>query len=290
MLSLTGYGIGTASVATSRLRAELRSVNHRFLDLKVRLPPILSDQAAMVDELLRGRLNRGRIELTVRIEGGGLGQGTLDMDRARAAFAALSALRDELAPHEPLPLALLASVPDLFVDAARAPDPEAASQGLRAAVTQACEGLEAMRRAEGEKLAADFAQRLDNVEAAVATIRPATASMVQGYRERLHARIESLLAGKVTLDPGRLEHEVVVFADRADVSEELTRLVSHCAQARGLLHGEQAVGRKLEFLLQEMGREINTTGAKVGDLAVTHQVLELKAELERMREQVQNVL
>jgi uncharacterized protein (TIGR00255 family) len=290
MLSLTGYGVGSASLGASRLRAELRSVNHRFLDLKVRLPHVLADQAGQVDELLRDRLSRGRIELTVRIEGGGLGQGALDVDRARAAFVALTALRDELAPGEPVPLALLASVPELFTDAATAPDPEAAAAAVRGAVSDACASLEAMRAAEGAKLASDFEDRLTAMEALVERIRPATTRMVQAYRERLHARIQTLVEGKVALDPGRLEHEVALFADRADVTEELTRLGSHCAQFRALLRAPGAVGRKLEFLLQEMGREVNTTGAKVGELDVTHLVLELKAELERMREQVQNVL
>jgi uncharacterized protein (TIGR00255 family) len=198
MLSLTGYGVGSASLGASRLRAELRAVNHRFLDLKVRLPQVLSDQAGMVDELLRDRLARGRIELSVRVEGGGLGQGGLDVERARSAFVALTALRDELAPGEPVPLALLASVPELFTDAATAPDREAAGAALRTAVTQACEGLEAMRAAEGQKLASDFEARLNNIEAVVERIRPSTAKMVQSYRERLHANRER--AGRTAVE------------------------------------------------------------------------------------------
>ena len=160
------------------------------------------------------------------------------------------------------------------------------------AARQACEALQAMRRTEGDALAADLGARNARLLALGAEITTHTTVLVDKLRARLRTRITALLDGTgATLDGGRLEQEVAVLADRADVSEELTRLCSHCEQiAQLLLPGAPPVGRRLEFLLQEVGREINTLGSKVNELAVTRLVVELKTELERMREQAQNVL
>jgi uncharacterized protein (TIGR00255 family) len=179
----------------------------------------------------------------------------------------------------------------LFVEEAGS-DPDELRAAMQEAARAACRGLAGMRRTEGQALARDFSARLQRVQQISAQVEQRLPELSAAYRERLRSRVSALLEGSsVALDPGRLEHEVAMQADRSDVSEELTRLRSHCQQFGALLgEGEEPIGRRLEFLLQEMGREVNTLGSKVSDLQVTGCVLDLKAELERMREQVQNVL
>jgi uncharacterized protein (TIGR00255 family) len=290
MLSMTGYGTSTAQVGSAAIVVEVRTLNHRFLDVRARMPPALADHAVVADDIVRRLLVRGRVELTARLDGVLPGQVVLDRDRAKAALLALQQLRDELGMTEPVPLSLLSAVPGLFSEQAR--DPEDMRAALHDAAQSACVALLAMRRNEGAALARDLGERIGRMNAICERVGERASGIADRYREKLRARILALLAGtSVALDPARLEHEVALAADRSDVSEELTRLESHCQQFLGLMErGDEPVGRQLEFLLQEMGREVNTLGSKVDDLELTAAMLELKAELERLREQVQNVL
>jgi len=291
MLSMTGYGSARVKAGPGVIAIEARAVNHRFLDVRARLWGGLGDYAVVAEEVAKRLLERGRVEITGRMEGAAGGAVALDRERAASALSQLRALRDELAPGEALPLSLLTAVPDLFTAGAPVADDTMRGTVERAA-RQACEALLAMRRVEGDALAADLGARNARLMALGAEITTHTTVLVDKLRTRLRARITALLEGTgATLDGGRLEQEVAVLADRADVSEELTRLCSHCEQIAQLLApGTQPVGRRLEFLLQEVGREINTLGSKVTELAVTRLVVDLKTELERMREQAQNVL
>lgn len=290
MLSMTGYGLASAPFGGGTLVVEARALNHRFLELRTRFPPSLIDHAGCVDEIARKVLGRGRIEFTARFEGAPPGHVALDRQRAKSAMQALRELRDELGLAEPVPLALLAAVPGLFVEATD--DPKDTRAAVEQAVSGACRELVRMRRAEGTALAADLTARVGQIRALCDELSTRAGEIADRYRDRLRRRIGTLLTGTgVTLDGGRLEQEVAVLAERSEVSEELTRLRSHCQQFEGLLtQGDEPVGRKLEFLLQEMGREVNTIGSKVDDLDLTGHVLSCKAELERLREQVQNVL
>lgn len=280
---------GSAGRSTERIEIEIRAVNHRFLDVRVRVPPELPDLVTSIELLARARFGRGRFDVVVRLEGAVLGATTLDRDRARTVFAALTELRDELAPGAELPLSLLGSVPGLFVPSIERDDP-ALVRAVAAAFDRASASLEAMRSREGEALAADLGRRLGAVRRLVDAVRVRTPEVVASYERRLGERIARLRATtELALDPGRLEHEVALFADRSDVAEELTRLESHTHHFDVLLESSDAVGRRLDFLLQEMAREANTIGAKSQDVAIAHAVVELKVELERMREQVQNI-
>lgn len=291
MQSMTGFGRGTAPLGEGTLVVEARAVNHRFLDVRVRFPSSLAEAASIAEAFARKQMQRGRIEVTARTEGSVAGTVVLDRARARAAFETLTELRDELQPDAQVPLSLLSAVPDLFASttSVAADDTRTA---VETAVADACRNLKAMRRHEGEALRTDLTARAQSVRDTTALIAPLAEQVRSQHREKFLARIERLLADSQTeTDQARLEHEIALQADRGDISEELTRLVSHCDQFDGLLaETDEPVGRRLEFLLQEMGREVNTTGAKVTDLALTRHVLALKAELERMREQVQNVL
>ncbi|HVK66088.1 MAG TPA: YicC/YloC family endoribonuclease [Polyangium sp.] len=291
MRSMTGFGIGEVTLGEGRVLAEIRSVNQRFLDVRTRLPRELAEIALFAEQVVRERLRRGRVELVVRTEGPVLTAATLDVARARAAFRQLLALRDELAPGAELPLALLSAVPDLFIPPA-GPELAAVRDAVRRAIEAAISAMDAMCRAEGEALLADLSGRCQ----ALRRLIEAIASQADGLREaaqrRLHERLERLLASaELTVDRGRLELELAILVDKSDFTEELTRLRSHLDQLEGVLaaSGGEPVGRRLDFLLQEMVREANTLGAKAQDASVSQIVVGIKVELERLREQVQNV-
>ncbi len=295
MRSMTGFGVGEAPLATSgespqgKLTVEIRAVNHRYLDVRVRAPNQLPDLASVTEAIARERLHRGRFDVTVRVEGAALGAMTIDRDRARSVLGALSALRDELAPASEVPLSLLSVVPDLFVPSIEQQG-EAVRGALASAFDAAVKSLDAMRLREGTSLAEDLGRRLATVRKLSVRVATRAPQVLEAYRKRLKDRAEKLRAASdIDVDAGRLEQEVALYADRVDIAEELTRLDSHADHFTSLLASEDAVGRRLDFLLQEMAREANTIGAKSQDVAVAHAVVELKAEIERMREQVQNV-
>ena len=286
---MTGFATGEARLGSGGLTLEIRALNHRFLDVRVRVPPELSEHAFFLEQHARRALLRGRYDLGVRLEGPALPPPQFVVDRARAAYQALAQLRDELAPGSELPLSAVASLPDVITTNSTA-QTEPVRTSLQTALDQALSNLDEMRRAEGEALRRELEQRLQAARRCRDRIEARSGEVVELYRARLSERLARLLddAG-VPLDKGRLETELAVVADRIDITEELVRLASHFDQFEQLLDAEEPVGRRLDFLLQEIGREANTTGAKSQDAPLSHLVVELKADVERMREQVQNV-
>jgi uncharacterized protein (TIGR00255 family) len=238
----------------------------------------------------RERLVRGRYEVALRVDGAaGVSPPVLQRERARGAYQALCALRDELAPGEPVPLSLLAAVPDLFscpVDG----ELDRLREATRTAFDAAVVALDTMREEEGKALRVDLEKRLQRVRELTREIERRAPEVVEIHRRRLRERADRLRAAtEIDVDAARLEQEIALFAERSDICEELTRLASHCAQFTALLGSTEAIGRRLDFLLQEMAREVNTVGAKSPDAPIAHAVVEVKAEIERMREQVQNI-
>ena len=292
MQSMTGYGRGTAALGAATLIVDLRSVNHRFFELRLHLTPELTGKAALLEEVARQAISRGRVDLSARIEGPPPRTVQLDHARARAAFAELEALQRELAPSEPLPMSLLGTVPGLFREAG-GPGDAAIEQACRTAAEQACRELRAMRRAEGARLGQDLVERCEHITRELAVLQPTLPALVRMQQDKLRGRITQLLGPNgVPVDSARIEHEIAVLADRADISEELTRLDAHANALLPLLRAasDEPVGHRLDFLLQEMTREANTSAAKLPDAKSTQTMLAIKAELLRMREQVQNVL
>jgi len=286
---MTGFGVGDAPLGDGRVTVELRALNHRFLDVRVRLPEELSDQSFFVEQLARENLARGRFDIGVRLEGAALPPPRFSVDRARALYRGLLLLRDELAPGTELPITALTGMPDLVTTPTTA-DSEGARAALKAGFEAALGRLDEMRRLEGEALARELNARLDSARRLRATISARGGELLEGYRARLRDRLDRLLADSgLQVDSGRLDAEIVLLADRSDVTEELVRLDSHFDQFQKLLEADGPVGRRLDFLLQEIGRESNTIGAKSQDAPIAHLVVEMKAELERIREQVQNV-
>jgi uncharacterized protein (TIGR00255 family) len=289
MRSMTGFGLGEAPLAAGKLAVEIRGVNHRYLDVRVRLPRELGDLTGFVEQLARDKLARGRYEVALRVEGMILGAPVLDRERARGAYQAFCELRDELAPGADVPLSLLAAIPDLFVSSVDR-EMDRLRQATRSAFDSAVAALDAMRTHEGTALREDLVRRIERVRRLGKGIEQRAPEVVETHRRRLRERAERLRsATELDVDAARLEQEIALFAERSDICEELTRLESHCAQFEALLSNNETVGRRLDFLLQEMAREANTVGAKSPDAQIAHAIIEVKAEIERMREQVQNV-
>jgi uncharacterized protein (TIGR00255 family) len=289
MRSMTGFGMGEAPLGDGRASLELRALNHRFLEVRVRLPNELLDQAFFVEQLARERLSRGRFDIGVRLEGAALPAPRFSTERARALFHGLSQLRDELAPGTELPITALTALPEL-VTAPTAADSENVRTALKQAFDGAITRLNEMRGREGAALREELRARLESARRLRSKIAARGSEVLDSYRARLRDKVERLLVDPgVPVDAGRLELEVALLADRSDVTEELVRLDSHFEQFLRLLDEDVPVGRRLDFLLQEIGRESNTIGAKSQDAPLAHLVVEMKAELERIREQVQNV-
>lgn len=289
MRSMTGFGVGEAPFSGGKVVLELRSLNHRYLDIRVRMPPELIDQAFWLEQLARERLKRGRFDIGVRLEGPALPEPRFSFERARALYRALSALRDELQPGSELSISALAGLHELIVAPATA-DIDTSRAALSVAFEHGVAGLDEMRRREGQVLEAELLTRLKATRRLQQAIATRLDEVLEAYRNRLRERLDRLLKDTgVALETGRLETELALMADRSDVTEELVRLGSHFDQFERLIATDDGVGRKLDFLLQEIAREANTIGSKSQDAPLAHLVVELKAEVERMREQVQNV-
>lgn len=288
MRSMTGFGAGDSPLGDGRLTLELRALNHRFLDVRVRLPAEIGEQVAFVEQLARERLDRGRVDVGVRLSDSALPPPRFSLTRARSLYAALTKLGTELAPGSEVPIAALAHFPDLLLESAD-PGADGVRSALRSAFEQALERLQSMREAEGRALGAELSSRLGTLRELVRGMRERSAGLVEVQRAKLRERIVRLLDGVAPLDPARFENEIALIADRSDATEELARLESHFEQFENALGASGPIGRKLDFLIQEVGRELNTLGSKSADAAVAHLVVESKTELERIREQVQNV-
>lgn len=287
MLSLTGFGSGSAPLGDGRILIEIRSLNHKHQDVRMRLPAELNEHSFFLEQTARTTLGRGRYDLSVRVEGQVSALPELDREKIKALYRSLAALRDEIAPETPLALTSLLGLPEIF--SSRGPQPDDSKAALKAAFEQAVLSLTEMRRIEGEALGRDLRTRLATVRALRQQIAEGSVDLIEHHRQRLHERLTKLLADSAAVSADRLEHEIALLADRSDITEELVRLESHFSQLESLLASAEPAGRKLDFLLQEVGREVNTIGSKSQHAPVSHLVVEMKSEVERLREQVQNV-
>ena len=291
MRSMTGFGAAASAVPGGRIAAEARSVNHRFLDVRIVVPREYMRWEGELREMVRGTADRGRVELVVtRTPTSPVKNLRVEVRRevARAYVKALRQLKADMRLEGKVDLRLLGSIPDL-VHVSEAPvDPAREMPGVRRVVKQALEALFRDRRREGAYLGRDMRVRVRKLEGLVSDLRRSLPGAVQTLNQRAVERMRRL-AGAADIDPVRLAQEAAILAERADVTEEIVRIGSHIAALGPLLRAQEAVGKRVEFLLQEVHREFNTVGSKVGDLRMANLVLEAKAEIEKLREQVQNV-
>jgi len=289
--SMTAYGRGEAEGLDQKWVVELRSLNHRFLELSLNLPKRLWGLEDRLRKLIKSRIPRGRVEMQLTWESTGEKALTLKVDpglaRQTATMLAEIGVAGDL--REPLRLEHLLHFSDLFITKENQEvELEDTWEAVSQAVTRALDVLDQMRLTEGEALAADLDVNLTAIRSEVTRIQAQAPLLPQLWREKVSARLAELV-GEIGVDETRLAQEVAFLAERRDLSEELARLDSHLAQFAETLTAQGPVGRKQEFLLQEMLREANTIGSKAGDLLITQAVLEIKGYLERLREQVQNI-
>ena len=287
--SMTGFGAGRGGTAGEVMEAEVRSVNHKFCEVKARLPRELGSLETDLVRQVKDRLARGGVDFTLRrTTARGALSPRVDAELAAEYARAFEEVRARLGLSGQVSLGEVLAADGVVTLEERAIDLESARAAGTAALAAALDALVAMREREGAALARDLESRLAVVEGIAASLAELSPGSVETYRARLHERVTELSRGLAT-DPARLATEVALFADRTDVTEELTRLASHVAQMRGLLASGEPAGRKMDFLVQEMHREANTVGSKSQSAEAAAAVVSLKAEIERMREQVQNV-
>lgn len=288
--SMTGFGRRQAPWQDGFVTVEMRSVNHRFLEIACRLPRPLSPLEDSFKKAIQQRCTRGRIDITVTVQAGkGRAENIiLDQSLAKQYHQALRTLKKSLKLSGSIDLALMAGLRDvLSVSDQPTEDPKLAKIAQQL-TTQALADLEGMRTREGKALAEDMSARIQTIRGHKALVAARTPLLAQENFDKMKGRVEKLLGSEIP-DPSRLCQELAVYADRGDITEEIVRLDSHMIQFEQTLNRADSVGKTLDFLLQEIGREVNTIGSKANDAEIAGHVVQMKAELERIREQVQNV-
>jgi len=289
--SMTGYGRGTVSGEDFSVSVDLKTVNNRFLDIHLRVGAELASFEPLIKRRISSRLSRGRVDATVSFERTSQIDYELNRPLIAGYVSALKQMQEEFEIEGVLDINVLARIPGALAPAKNGLD-ERMIAALEEAVDQALDELEKMRQQEGEALRAELSERVKKIEALVPTIEASAAGLADAYRLRLQKRIGELLnrgGQNIELDPARLAQEVAYLADRSDVSEEMVRLRSHLTQFQDALDSSGETGKMLDFLLQELNREANTTLSKSTDLTIKEAGLGIKAEVEKLREQVQNV-
>jgi len=288
--SMTGFGRGTYTNGGKEYLVEIKAVNHRYLDTTVKTSRAYAYLEPKIREFVTKQLGRGKIDVNIWIEDYGTSGRTVLVDEGLADLyvEALSRLKDKYNVSDNVTLTLLSRFPDILRVKKEEDDEDSVWKELKEALKLSVEALIEMRVKEGNQLKNDIFEKASTIETNVNSIEKRAPSVVEEYKNKLTNRIKDLI-GDSQVDAGRLEQEVAFFSDRCSIDEEITRLRSHIKQLRQALETDQGVGRKLDFLVQEMNREINTMGSKANDLEITKCVVEVKSELEKIREQIQNI-
>ena len=288
--SMTGYGRAVETVNGREFTVELRSVNNRYLDCSVRLPRILSFGEDAVKQAVKNAISRGKVDvfISVHSETGDEVQVTLNKNAVEGYLAAMQQMVAEYGVKDDISVSVLSRVPDVFTVDKPQVDEEQLLADLMQVVTKALDGYDAMRCMEGAALDKDLRSRGQTILGLVSQVEAGNAQTVIDYRTRLYNKLKEVLEN-TNIDESRILTEAAIFADKVAVDEETVRLRSHLQQMNTMLDGGGAVGRKLDFLLQEMNREANTIGSKCTDVALARIVVDIKAELEKIREQTQNI-
>ncbi|MCQ2408042.1 MAG: YicC family protein [Oscillospiraceae bacterium] len=294
--SMTGYGRAQRLEDGRDVLVEIRAVNHRYYEFSARMPRACLYLEEKLKSFLNGRIGRGKVEVSVTITrpDGKDAQIAVNRSVAEGYVNALRTLNQELGENgglwmnDDLTLSSLLRLPDVFTVTKEQDDENAVWAVVSAAATEALDSFVNMRQAEGERLAADLSNKLDGLEVMLRQVETIEPGVAESYRQRLYSKLTELLAD-TNIDEQRILTETAIFAEKTAIDEETVRLHSHIAQFRTLLQAEEPIGRKLDFLVQEMNREVNTIGSKAQDLSITRLVVDMKSEIEKIREQIQNI-
>ena len=288
--SMTGYGRARETVHDRDITVELRSVNNRFLDCSVKIPRAYTFCEDAIKARVQKAVTRGKVDVLVTIASVGAEATTVEVrqDLAEGYVNALRSLAQQFDLQDKLSVMDIARFPDVLTVTKAEEDLESLSEDICCVLDRALEGYAAMRQAEGVKLREDIESRLTTIETLTAAVEERSPQTVAEYRERLGAKMKEVLQS-TSIDENRILMEAAVYADKVAVDEETVRLRSHVAQLRAMLEQGGVIGRKADFLIQELNREANTIGSKCCDLEITEKVVALKAEIEKIREQIQNI-
>ena len=288
--SMTGYGRAESSKGALEFSVEIRSGNNRFREIILRLPQSLQPSEDRIRSIVSSRLRRGRIEVSIQIKDNGDKGLNLELNRplVRAYATIFNELNEELGCKQPIDLFFFSQLKDTIIVKQDSVDLEGIWPDLKDVLDKALLSLETMRMDEGKALEEDFLVRLKRIKGDIEEIRNRAKVTVEEYRDKLIQKINKLIEG-IDIAEDRLMQEVAIMADRTDITEELIRVESHLEQFRSYMNQDDLIGRRLDFLLQEINREVNTMASKAADSFVSQLVVDIKAELERLREQIQNV-
>ena len=288
--SMTGYGRGKQLLHGRDITVEVRSVNNRYLDCTVKLPRSYIFAEDAIKAGVQKAVSRGKVDVFVTVDSTGADTSVVQLNRglAKSYAEALSALAEDLGMPADISPVTISRYPDVLTVTKAEEDLETVKADLCAVLEEALANYNTMRGMEGEKMADDIGGRLNHIEELTAVVEARSPETVKEYREKLEGRMKEVLQS-TTIDESRILTEAAIFADKVAVDEETVRLRSHLSQLREMLRAEEPVGRKLDFLIQEVNRESNTIGSKCSDVAIARVVVELKAEVEKIREQVQNI-
>ncbi len=288
--SMTGYGMGQKVIPLGRVTAEARSNNHRYLDISLRLPKKLYPLETRIKEMVKAHFSRGRFDISIEMDSGGKDQFKLEpnVEVAQMYVDALESLKSKLNITGEVTLDLVSRARDVITAKEGEGDVSPPWEEVSGVLLSCLEALGAMRENEGRNLVLDLEGRLKRIARYIEEVKGRSPLVLEAYRKRLSERLAEMVEG-MEIDSARLYQEVAYFADRSDITEEVVRIGSHLRQFGHMLKSDGPMGRKMEFLLQEIHREVNTVSAKANDVLISQKVVEIKAELERMREQIQNI-
>lgn len=288
--SMTGYGRGESVLHDRTITVELRAVNNRYLDCSVKIPRLYVFAEETIKSQVQKKVARGKLDVFVTIDSTAADKVAVSLNRpvADGYYAALTQLRDTYDLRDDISVSLLSRFPDVFLVEKEQGDADVIAQDISQVLDLALEDFNAMRAREGTKLAEDVRSKAGNIAALLAQVEERSPKTVAEYREKLRQRMEEVLAN-TQLDESRILTEAAIFADKVAVDEETVRLHSHLEQLEDMLAQGGAIGRKLDFLIQEFNREANTIGSKCSDIEIARHVVDIKAEIEKIREQVQNI-
>lgn len=289
--SMTGYGRAEGVLGIRKAILEIKSLNHRYLDVVLRLPPVLNAWEGEIRKRVSEQFSRGRVEVTVRMEGNSdaVMPWKLNLPILQQYYGLTKQMKEQFGLAGDLTIDLFVGLKDVFIPAEVEGNDDATQPRIMEGILQqAMVDLTAMRHLEGDHLRQDLSTRIAGIRAVLQGISERAPKVVEEYQKRLSERVAMLTEG-MDIDSTRLAQEVAIMADKTDITEEIVRLDSHLSQFIGLFDVSEAVGRKMDFLIQEMNREVNTLGSKTADSLISMHVVEIKSELSKLREQIQNV-
>lgn len=288
--SMTGFGRAEAVLNGRSITVEIRSVNHRYYEFSCRLPRSMNFAEEKIKSFLYGKISRGKVEVSVLVQNVAAVSEKITVNKEVISeyITALREIKDEMNLTDNLSLSDVMRIPDAFTVVKAETDEEQLWEDLKSVLSAALDNFVKMRETEGAKMRADILSRLEVIEKNVSVVEERSPKIVEDYRKRLYDRMCEVLEGR-NIDEGRILLEAGIFSEKTAVDEETVRLRSHISQLRGMLESDEPIGRKLDFLVQEMNRETNTIGSKVQDIEVTKIVVDQKSEIEKIREQIQNI-